>query len=67
MTDRIQYVSLGRSQSGKPGLFTGGMMAMPLSYEEYKKFLHDVPSLEAYCQRMGFTLCHPTFGPGETQ
>ncbi len=39
------------------------MMAVPLTIEQYKKFIGNVPSLEAYCARMGFELAHPTFGP----
>jgi hypothetical protein len=52
-----QLVRLGRTQSNKPGLFSGGMLAWPISPEEYDA-LSAAPrrELEAYALAHGFTL-----------
>lgn len=46
---RIQTVNLGRTQSDKPGLFTAGCMAMPLSEEEFA-MLNGM----AFCEALGY-------------
>lgn len=51
-----QPVSLGVSQSGKPGLFTNGMMAWPLSPEEYAAFENNRVALRVYCEKLDFQL-----------
>lgn len=50
----MQEVSLGRTQSGRPGLFTGGFMAMPLSEDEHARMQADPAYYRAKCARWGF-------------
>lgn len=47
-----QRVYIGRTQSGRDGLFTAGMMACSLRTEEAR----NVDKVLALCARMGFTL-----------
>ena len=54
-----QQVTLGRTQSGKPGLFTGGYMAVPLSEERHAEFTRNPAAAVAYCARCGFTYVAP--------
>jgi hypothetical protein len=55
-----QQVSLGVTQSGQHGLFTGGFLAFPLTKEQYERFADMRPgtkdALKAFCEQRGFEL-----------
>jgi hypothetical protein len=51
---KLQLVHMGVTQSGVKGLFTGGMLAMPLSDDQWELFNKEWEALDAYCARMGF-------------
>ena len=50
----LQRVTIGRSHSGKWGLFTGGLMAWPLQWEDVLWFQGDDDALHSYCKHRGF-------------
>lgn len=50
----MQPVTIGKSASGKWGLFTDNMMAWPLQYEDVLFFHGNDAALHAYCQHRGF-------------
>ena len=52
----MQKVTLGVTQSGRPGLFTGGMLAWGLSSEDYIFYRMHPEYLKAKCLRLGFQL-----------
>lgn len=54
--DKKQEVSLGMSQSGRPGWFTNNMMAISLSPEEHAKFSKDPVAAKAHAAKFGFKL-----------
>lgn len=51
-----QRVHLGRTQSGQPGLFSGGVLAWPLSDSDYWALSSSRHTLKAYAEARGFTL-----------
>lgn len=55
-----QIVNIGMTMSGKPGLFTNGMMAVPISPEEYKMGLADRDYLEKLAAKYDFVLKQDT-------
>lgn len=50
----MQLVKLGVTQSGIPGLFTGGYLAWNLTPEQYVQFLSDRAALIAFAEKRGF-------------
>ena len=54
--DKKQEVSLGMSQSGRPGWFTNNMMAISLTPEEHAKFSKDPVAAKAHASKFGFKL-----------
>ena len=50
----LQRVTIGRSHSGKWGLFTGGFMAWSLQWEDVLWFQGDDDALHSYCKHRGF-------------
>lgn len=56
MTQRIQPVQLGRTQSGIPGLFTHGYLACQLTEVTYQVFQKDRTMLRQFCEQRGFVL-----------
>lgn len=50
----MQEVTIGRSQSGKWGLFTGGFMAWPVQWEDVLFFHGNDDALRSYCEKRGF-------------
>lgn len=51
-----QKVKLGLTQSGKPGLFTNGMLAWGLKPEQFEKFVQDRAALERFADNLYFEL-----------
>lgn len=51
-----QVVKLGKTSSGKCGLFTNGMLAKSITPDEYDQFLNDKEALRSYVERSGFKL-----------
>lgn len=51
---RGQTVTIGKSQSGKWGLFSSGFMAWPLQFEDVLVFANDHEAAAEYCNRRGF-------------
>lgn len=52
----MQRVYLSRTQSGIPGLFTGGCLAMHLSEEEFRAVIANPEQARAVAARYGFEL-----------
>lgn len=49
-----QQVTIGKTISGKWGLFTGGFLAWPLQFEDVLFFHGNDAALHSYCQQRGF-------------
>ena len=54
-----QIVNLGRTISGKPGLFTGGCLAWPLDEDDFAFYSRNTEALRTYARRLGFDLADP--------
>lgn len=55
----LQPVSLGRTESGIPGLFTHGYLAFGLTEITYEVLKKDREMLERFCKDRGFKLETP--------
>jgi hypothetical protein len=54
-----QQVHLSRTQSGRPGLFTGHFLAWHLTEQQFHAFAADRKALSAYCAKLNFQLEEP--------
>lgn len=50
----MQMVNLGKTQSGIHGVFTGGMLVLPLTELQYNLYKADPVAFAAYCKRNRF-------------
>jgi hypothetical protein len=57
-----QKVHLSRTQSGRPGLFTGHYLAWHLTAAQFHAFAGDRPALRRYVEKLGFELEEPEDG-----
>lgn len=60
MYEDKQIVNIGKTKTGKPGLFAGGFMAIPLTPEEYNRGIEDRDYLENLAAKYGFILRQDT-------